>query len=72
MTHTDIWKAFKDVLPAYAEQTTEFFPNGKNSIRVRLGSLHRDFIFSFTSKTEWCFETVDHFIKKSFKSKGDK
>lgn len=72
MTHKDVWKAFEDVLPTYANEVTEFFPNGKNSIRVRLGASHRDFVFTFNSKDEWSFETIERFIKRIFKQKGEK
>ena len=72
MIHTDIWKAFKDILPTYANETTEYFSNGKNSIRVRLGAVHRDFVFTYNSNKEWSFETLDHFIKKTLKQKGEK
>ena len=71
MTHTDIWKAFNDVLPTYADEVTDYFSNGKNSIRVRLGAIHREFIFTFNSHKDWSFETVDHFII-ALNKKGEK
>lgn len=35
MIHNDIYKIFKECLPASAENVVEYFPSGKNSIRVR-------------------------------------
>lgn len=63
MAHKDVYKIFKQLFPMYAEKTTEWFPNGKNSIRVRIGgTVHYDFVFTFHTSKEWRFETVDNFI----------
>jgi hypothetical protein len=67
MAHVDIYKIFKTLFPLYMEKVTEYFPNGKNSIRVRIGELHQDFIFTFINPKEWKFETVDSFINNTFK-----
>ena len=67
MAHKEIYKIFKTIFPMYAEKATEYFPNGKNSIRIRLGEVHQDFVFTFLSKKEWRFETVDIFAKSLIK-----
>ena len=63
MTHKDIFKMFKTLFPMYSDRVTEYFPTGKNTIRVRIGELHQDFIFSFYGSKDWRFETVDSFTK---------
>lgn len=62
MIHTEVYKFFKTCLPEQAADVREYFPNGKNSIRVRKAN-RQDFIFSFTEYTAWKYETVDHFLK---------
>ena len=71
MVHKDIFETFKKLFPIYAEGVTEWFPNGKGSIRVRLGALHQEFIFTIHSNKEWRFETMENFIKNSMKRKGE-
>ena len=65
MAHNEVWKAFGQILPIFKEKATMWFPNGKNSIRVRIGEVpaHQDLIFTFNNSKEWRFETVDAFIK---------
>ena len=65
MVHTEVYKIFKKLLPAYAEQSTEYFPNGKNSIRVRIN--HGDYIFTYSCAADWKFETIDSFLKNNKK-----
>lgn len=63
MAHKDVFEIFKTLFPMYAEKATMWFPNGKNSVRVRIDELRQDFIFTFLGKKEWRFETVDIFTK---------
>lgn len=59
MSHNEIRKWFELYFPSYAgDQTIAWFPNGKNSIRIRQ-STGREFIFTYHSATNWKFETVD-------------
>lgn len=69
MAHRDVWKIFKQIFPMYAEKATEWFPNGKDSIRIRIDEVHTDFIFTFHSNKDWRFETVNSFLKTN---KGEK
>ena len=68
MAQEEVFKELKRYFPDYYIGTKEWFPNGRNSIRVRLynGS---DFIFTFYNENDWCFETVDSHIRKM---KGEK
>ena len=67
MTHDIVFQHFRACLPRHASETIAWFPNGKNSIRVRYED-GRDFIFTFNNELDWCYETAEHFIKRL---KGD-
>lgn len=68
MTHKEVFEKFKLYFPQFAESVETIFPSSKNSIRIRIGYL-RDYIFTFNGERDWCFETVDSFIKRM---KGEK
>lgn len=61
MFHSDIFKYFKDCLPDRSEKATEYFPSGKNTIRVRQTN-GQEFIFSYNGPKAWKFETIDQYI----------
>lgn len=63
MVAGQIFEIFKTVLPTFGEHTTLWFPNGKNGIRIRIDD-GCEFIFTYDSKDDWSFETVDRYIKK--------
>ena len=63
MAHKDVFIMFKKLFPLYAEKASEWFPNGKNSVRVRISEVHQDFVFTYYSNKEWRFETADIFAK---------
>lgn len=67
MTHANIYKVFQTLFPMYAEKVTDYFPTGKGAIRVRLDGLHQDFIFTYHNGKDWCFETVESFLRKGAK-----
>ena len=70
MTHEDLYnKHFKQKFPQLSRLVVMWFPNGKDSIRVRKET-GEDFIFTYHSETDWCFETVDSFIKKLRRKEG--
>lgn len=62
MTHKDLRKLFSTLFPIWETMITEWWPNGKNSIRIRVNK--HDFIFTYNSPKEWSFETVDNFITR--------
>ena len=46
MIHTQVYGFFQTCLPDQAKEVKEYFPNGKNSIRIRrLGNLKRSINF---------------------------
>ncbi len=61
MVASKVFECFKDRLPVYAEQTTDYFPNGKNSIRIRQAN-GQEFIFSINGPKMWKLETMDQFL----------
>ena len=63
MKHEEVYKYFQTQFPNYDKYVNEWFPNGKNSVRVRIqgGS---DFIFTYNNWMDWCFETVASYIPK--------
>lgn len=63
MTHPRVYEEFKTYFPQYEQMMKLWFPNGKNSIRVRLNN-GRELVFTYNGTNEWCFETVDNFLKR--------
>lgn len=63
MNHVDIYEKYKQMFPELAEFIDDWFPNGKNSIRVRINS-GSDFVFTYNNWTDWCYETVESHIRK--------
>ena len=61
MIHSQVYGYFKECLPIQAKKVTEYFPNGRNSIRVRQTD-GQEFIFSTTAPKAWKFETIDQFL----------
>ena len=67
MTHDIIYYNFVQHLHHYAKDVDTWFPNGKNSIRVRYIN-GCEFIFTYNKDSDWCYETLDCFIRRL---KGD-
>lgn len=61
MKHDLIFHYFKTHMPVEAKRIIQWFPNGLNSIRVRLTN-NDEFIFTYNGEREWCYETVDSYI----------
>lgn len=61
MKHDLILHFFKTHMPYQARLMTVWFPNGLNSIRVRLTN-NDEFIFTYNNEKDWCYETVDSYI----------
>lgn len=63
MTHDRIFKAFEMYLkPAMESDFIMWFPNGRNSIRLRKKN-GQELVFTYHSPKDWRLETVDRFIK---------
>lgn len=65
MSHDIILGYFRKCIPQCSKPTKikEWFPNGKNSIRIRFND-DSDYIFTYYGDGVWCFETVDCFIMR--------
>lgn len=69
MVHREVFRLFEQYFPDYAKSRFDvYFPNGQNSIRVRLNN-REEFIFTYNSKKDWSLETVDSYIKKMKKGR---
>ncbi|MFA7097643.1 MAG: methionyl-tRNA synthetase [Gammaproteobacteria bacterium] len=67
MTHNKVFEWFNLYFPIYAgDKIDTWFPNGKNSLRVRQTN-GQEFIFTFNGHKDWKFETIDSFIKHATK-----
>lgn len=62
MTHNVVYERFKKLFPILDEGITAWFPNGKNSIRIRMFDKF-DFVFTYNGGRDWKYETIDSFIK---------
>lgn len=54
MIHTQVYGFFQTCLPDQAKEVKEYFPNGKNSIRIRKTN-GQEFIFSLREPKAWRF-----------------
>lgn len=67
MLHGELYeKVFKPLFPQYDDKVEEYYPNGRNSIRVRL-TLGYNVIFSYDEESYnkyWTLESVPSFIKR--------
>lgn len=62
MTHGDIFKWFELYFPNYSGEAVDaWFPNGKNSIRIRQKN-RQEFVFTYNGSKNWRFETLDSFM----------
>ena len=67
MTHDLVYGLFEETFPLYAQKTTEWFPNGRNSIRVRLDD-KSEYVFTYKD-VKAQLETLDEFINTMRKGK---
>lgn len=64
MGHREILNHLNECLPEFAgDKIGVWFPNGRNSIRIRHHN-KREYVFTYINPGEWCFETIDSFMKK--------
>lgn len=61
MLQEDVFTQFKKQFPQYSKWVTDWFPNGRDSVRVRVidGS---DYVFTYHNEFDWRFETAVSFI----------
>lgn len=61
MKHDVIFYYFENTMKEFANGIDRWFPNGQNSIRVRLTN-GSEYIFTYHNSHDWCFETLDSYI----------
>lgn len=63
MTHNEVYKQFELYFKQYSgvNNVEVWFPNGKNSIRIRQKN-KQEYIFTYTNPKEWKLETKDSFL----------
>ena len=63
MSHNEIYQMFTLYFPDYAkDRVKEWFLTGQSSVRFRQKN-EQEFVFTYLSKTDWRFETIDSYIK---------
>lgn len=62
MVSLNVFKRLLEVIPIAAEDVDCWFPNGKNSIRVR-SKVYGEFIFTYKNKKEWKLESVESYLE---------
>lgn len=63
MTHKQVYECFETYFPQFADDAIAWYPNGKDSVRVRMSS-RQDYIFTYHDSGNWCLETVDYFVER--------
>lgn len=75
MSPNQVYGVFKEVFPQYITDDLIFFPNGRNSIRVRgiegFGFRGYDFVFTYHGHDDWIFETLASYMKRSMKTRSE-
>lgn len=70
MSHKEVLGWFEMYFPHYAgERISVWFPNGKNSIRIRQVN-GQEFVFTFNNYKDWRFETLTSFLSSMPIKKG--
>lgn len=68
MVGSDVLKKFVELTGTKEHDIWEWFPNGKDSVRLRMhrrfGRKHIDLIFTYRSDREWTIETVDVYLRR--------
>jgi len=62
MVHSELIKRYQALFKYSVQDIDVWFPNGKDSIRVRSLS-KEEYIFTYKNEKTWKLETVNHFIK---------
>lgn len=64
MIHNRIYEKFKSMTEFGNTNVTEWFPNGRNSVRLRIKGCHSEMIFTFNGENKWSYETIDNYISR--------
>jgi hypothetical protein len=61
MLHQKVFDVFKNKFAVIAAQTETWFPNGKDSVRIRLTD-KQEIIFTYHGEPGWSLETIDNYL----------
>ena len=62
MLQEKVYCKFKSMFPTMAKYAAVWFPNGRDSIRIRYINKH-ELIFTYHGVTDWRLERVNEFLK---------
>lgn len=62
MLQKDVYKWFRLYFPNYDKPDNTWFPNGRNSVRIRQSN-GQEFVFTYNGTKDWRLETIDSFIR---------
>lgn len=68
MIHEKIFIIFEERFSDIASQSCMWFPNGKDSVRVRMKN-KQEFIFTYHGEKDWSLETINRYLTRL---KGEK
>ena len=63
MTHVKLAKKFEALCHADIDAIVEWFPNGRDSIRVKFDD-GVELVFTYYNDTNWRIEPIDTFLKQ--------
>lgn len=62
MVHSELIKRYQVIFKYSVQDIDTWFPNGKDSIRIRLLN-KEEYVFTYKDEKIWILETVNNFIK---------
>lgn len=62
MPNKELFILFVKMFPLYSDDIDVWFPNGKDSIRIRMKNCS-ELIFTYRNVREWRLETIKNFLK---------
>ena len=68
MLHTEVFDKFKEISHIKDESIECWFPNGRNSVRVRLRS-RIELVLTYWSQLNWKLETLNSFVDDIYKTR---
>lgn len=62
--HNRIYEQLKSMTEFESTNVTAWFPNGRNSVRLRIKGCRSEMIFTFNGENKWSYETIDNYISR--------
>ena len=66
MKHDQVLIWFKLYFPHFVKSIKEWYPNGINSIRIKMDN-SQEVVFTINDRYDWRYESVDSFIKHTIR-----